>query len=250
MRLVCDGVSFTYPATPVLQDVSFDLAPGRLLAVLGPNGAGKSTLLKCLGSILEPQSGAVLIDGVKLKGMKPNSVARTIGLVPQVTSPPRMRVYDLVLLGRRPYFSWEPSKADHVMVEEALLLMGIEQLALRFADEISGGESQLVQIARALAQDPQVLLLDEPTSSLDMSNQHRLMQRVRRIIHEGQRAAVMTMHDVNLALRYADEFLLLNDGVVCAAGEESVVTEEVIEEVYGLPVRIITDGGYRLVVPR
>jgi iron complex transport system ATP-binding protein len=250
MRLVCDSISFSYPSTPVLDALSFELEEGKLLAVLGRNGAGKSTLLKCLNRVLVPQHGSVVIDGIDMSTARARLIARNIASVPQGALAPRMKVYDLALLGRRPYFKWEPSKRDHQMVEKALSLMGIEHLALRYADEVSGGEFQLVQIVRALAQDPQVLLFDEPTSSLDMSNQHRLMERIGAIIHGGEKAAVMTMHDVNLALRYADDFLLLKDGVVCAAGDRAVVTEGVIEEVYGLAVKIVDAGGYRLVVPR
>ena len=249
MILRIQGLEFRYKSVSVIKDASFDVEEGEVLAILGRNGAGKTTLLKCLNHILTPQKGIIQVDGIDIRTMRPVHIARKMGWVPQHGEISRMKVYDLILLGRKPYFRWEPAKDDYRKVEEAISLLGLEDLSLRYADELSGGEFQMVQIVRALAQDPRVILLDEPTSSLDIRNQHRLMAKIRQIIHNSPRAAVMTMHDINLALRYADKFLLLKDGCICVVGDRSIITPEKIQEVYDMQVRIVEAGGYPLVVP-
>ena len=249
MILKVNGLEFRYSSVPVIEDVSFELKEGEILAILGPNGAGKTTLLKCLNRILKPRSGEVLIEGCSTAFMSRTKIARKIGWVPQQGEASKMKVYDLILLGRKPYFRWEPGKEDHALVENAIRLLGIEELVMRYADEISGGEFQLVQIARALAQEPRVVLFDEPTSSLDISNQHRLMSKIQALIHESKCAAAMTMHDINLALRYSDKFLLLKDGCIVAAGESGVISPEIIKDVYNMEAQVLEAGGYPLVIP-
>ncbi|MBI9108439.1 MAG: ABC transporter ATP-binding protein [Spirochaetales bacterium] len=249
MILNVRDLNFRYNKFPVIRDVSFDVGEGEIISILGPNGAGKTTLLKCLNRILSPRKGTVLIDGKDSRDMGQARIARKLGWVPQRGESSRMKVYDLILLGRKPYFRWGPGKTDHLQVEEAIRLLGIEALSMCYADEISGGEFQLVQIVRALAQNPRVILFDEPTSSLDISNQHRLMAKIHSLIHAGSRAAVMTMHDINLALRYSDKFILLKDGCIYAAGGRSIITPENIEEVYNMEVKVVEAGGYPIVVP-
>lgn len=249
MILRIHGLEFRYKSASVIRDVSFTVAEGEVLTILGRNGAGKTTLLKCLNHILSPRGGSVQIDGIDTGDLHPVEIARKIGWVPQRGDMSGMKVYDLILLGRKPHFRWSPSGDDYMKVEEAIGLMGIEEISLRYADELSGGEFQLVQIVRALAQDPRVILFDEPTNSLDMRNQHRLMAKMQAIIHNSPRAAVMSMHDINLALRYSDKFLLLKDGFISAAGDRSIITAEHISEVYDMRVTVAEAGGYPLVVP-
>ncbi|MFA7107853.1 MAG: ABC transporter ATP-binding protein [Sphaerochaetaceae bacterium] len=249
MILRINGLKFCYKSVPVLENISFDVVEGEVLTILGRNGAGKTTLLKCLNHILSPQVGTVQIDGIDTKNMSPVEIARKMGWVPQLGDKSKMKVYDFILLGRKPYFRWNPTKDDYRKVEESIRVLGIEDISLRYVDELSGGEFQLVQIVRALAQDPRVILLDEPTSSLDIRNQHRLMAKMNQIIHGCPRAAVMTMHDINLALRYSDKFLLLKEGCICAFGDRNIVTPEKIQEVYDMQVRVVEAGGYPLVIP-
>ena len=249
MILNISGLEFRYNSRPVIRDVSFHAYEGEILTVLGRNGAGKTTLLKCLNHVLSPLEGTVRIDGLDSAHMRPADIARKMGWVPQWSQPSRIKVYDLILLGRKPYFRWEPRREDYQKVEEAIGILGIEDLALRYADEISGGEFQLVQIVRALVQDPRVILFDEPTGSLDIRNQHLLMTKIRSLIHTSSRAAVMTMHDINLALRYSDKFLLLKDGCVYAAGDRTIITKESIKAVYEMEVNVVEAGGYPLAVP-
>lgn len=249
MVIQVEGLSFRYNSTPVVRDITFTLDGGEILSILGPNGAGKTTLLKCLNRVLTPRDGIVLVGGKDVREMSRVEIAKKTGWVPQYGKASRMRVYDLILLGRRPHFRSGVTEKDHTLVEEVIQLLGLESLSLCYADEISGGELQLVRIARALAQDPRLILFDEPTSSLDISNQHRIMRSISSLIHSGPRAAVMTMHDINLSLRYADKFLLLKGGTICAAGGREIVSPEIIKNAYDMDVRIMDAGGFPVVVP-
>ncbi|MCK9547477.1 MAG: ABC transporter ATP-binding protein [Sphaerochaeta sp.] len=249
MILDISGVSFSYKSTPVIEEITFSAGAGELVAILGRNGAGKTTLLKCLNRILRAQAGTVLVEGIDTRTMRPIQIARTMGWVPQQAEVSAMTVFDLVLLGRKPHFGWAPARADYQKVEEALHTISIEHLALRSADELSGGEFQQVQIARALAQDPTIILFDEPTSSLDIHNELRLMHTIRRVIHHSRRSALIAVHDLNLALRYCDRFILLKEGRIFAAGGRQVITEATIREVYDIDVRVIEVEGSPMVIP-
>lgn len=249
MILDVNGVAFTYRSAPVLQEITFDLAPRQILAILGPNGVGKTTLLKCMNTILRPKAGSILIEGVDILKADRMEIARNVGYVPQRCEAGRMTVFDAVLLGRRPHIGWDVTEADIRIVEAAVRMLHLDDLALRYIDEMSGGELQKVSIARALVQEPRVLLLDEPTSNLDLRNQLEILGIVRQVTMEHNVAAVMTMHDLNMALRYADRFILLKDGVIHAAGGLDVVTPETIGAVYGVPVTVERYNGFRVVVP-
>lgn len=250
MILQVDGLNFRYNSVPVIRDASLSVREGEVLSILGPNGAGKTTLLKCLNQVLTPRGGTVLIDGRDAREMSRNTRARKMGWVPQRGEVSRMKVYDLILLGRKPHFRWSPGRNDHRQAMEAIRMLGLEQLSLRYADEISGGEFQLVQIARAMAQEPRAVLFDEPTSSLDISNQHHLMGKIQSIIHAAPRAAVMTMHDINLALRYSDKFLLLKEGRIWAAGGREIISPAAIRAVYNMDAHIVEAEGHTLVIPK
>ncbi len=249
MIIAVEGLSFRYSSVPVIRNASFSIREGEILTILGPNGSGKTTLLKCLNRVLSPKSGTVFIDGKDSRELSRTKIAKKIGWVPQQGEVSRMKVYDQVLLGRKPHFRWAPGKADHNRTMEAITLLGLASLSLRYADELSGGEFQLVQIARALAQEPRLILFDEPTGSLDISNQHHLMEKIRTLIHKSSRAAVMTMHDINLALRYSDSFILLKDGCIHGAGGREIITPDAIREVYKMESQIVEAGGFPLVVP-
>ncbi|MDV2480906.1 ABC transporter ATP-binding protein [Methanoculleus sp. Wushi-C6] len=249
MILDVDGVAFNYRSASVLREITFDLPPGQVLAILGPNGVGKTTLLKCMNAILRPKAGSVLVGGTNLLEADRMEIARNVGYVPQRCEAGRMTVFDAVLLGRRPHIGWDVRETDIRIVEAAIRMLHLDGLALRYIDEMSGGELQKVSIARALVQEPRVLLLDEPTSSLDLKNQLEILGIVRRVAEEHNVAAVMTMHDLNMALRYADRFILLKDGIIHAAGSREVVTPESIGAVYGVPVTVEQYNGFSVVVP-
>ena len=250
MMLTVAGVGFRYPGADALRDVGFAAAAGELVAVLGPNGSGKTTLLKCIDGILRPQAGAIAVDGRDVATLSPVEIARDVGYVAQHTPAGALTVYDAVLLGRKPHIRWRVSDGDLRMVESALRHLGLDHLSLRRLDQLSGGELQMVAVARALVQEPRLLLLDEPTSSLDLHNQVAILGMVRRVVDEHRIAAVMTMHDLNMALSYADRFLLMRGGRIHAAGACADITAAMIGEVYGLDVVIRHLDGRPVVMPR
>jgi len=249
MILSVEGLVFNYPSRNVLQNINFSISKGDFLAILGVNGAGKSTLLKCINRVIKSHAGAVFIKEDEAFKLSRRELAKRIGYVAQRNESVRTTVFDAVLLGRKPYIKWEASKNDIEITHDALKMLELEEYALRYLNELSGGEQQKVVMARALAQKPDILLLDEPTSSLDLKNQLEVAKIIKKVVKEQQMAAVVTMHDLNLAIRFADRFLLLKNGMVFAAGGLEVITPENIEDVYSVPVRIQKIEGIPVVIP-
>lgn len=249
MILAVQGLEFSYNSRRVLSDIRFNVQGGELVAILGPNGVGKTTLLKCLNAIHAPSGGSAFVDGHDLCRMAPGEIALKVGYVAQRSEASRLTVFDSVLMGRKPRIRWKVSRRDMEVVDAALKRLGLDGLKLRYIDELSGGEMQKVAIARALVQEPRLLLLDEPTSSLDLKNQVSILHMVKRVVEEHKVAGIMTMHDLNTALRYAHKFLFLKDGAIFAAGTTDQVTAAMVEEVYGLPVELHMVGGHPLVAP-
>jgi iron complex transport system ATP-binding protein len=249
MNLSVADLGFAYNGHPVLQRIGFSLAPGTLLCVLGVNGAGKSTLLKCLNRILKPTSGTVLLGADDLATLSRNETAKRLGYVPQHHGASRLSVFEAVLLGRKPHLNWGPGPKDYELVENLIGQLGLGHLALRPVADLSGGEMQKVAIARALAQTPEILLLDEPTSSLDLKNQLDVMGLVRRVIESRGLAAVVAIHDLNLAVRFGDRFLFLKDHKVHDMVDKQSLSAETIRQVYGVEVTLQNIGSQTIVVP-
>ncbi|MFN2105192.1 MAG: ABC transporter ATP-binding protein [Candidatus Promineifilaceae bacterium] len=249
MILNVQGLRFSYPGRPVLDEASFAVEKGEILAILGTNGTGKTTLLKCINRILAPAAGAVWLDEEAVHTLSPRALAQKMGYVEQQRSGSQATVFNTVLLGRKPYIRWDVTQQDMAIAGQALETLGLTDYALRRLDELSGGELQKVIIARALAQQPQILLMDEPTSSLDLKNQLEVLALIRQISRERGIAAVVAMHDLNLALRFADRFILLKDRTIYAAGGQEVMTPENIEAVYAVPVTIASHNGSRVIIP-
>lgn len=233
----------------ILDDISFHMEDGQCTAILGINGAGKSTLIKCIDRILRPQCGSVLVDGRDVFSMSSNEMARNIAYVAQNARSVDMAVFDAVLLGRKPYIQWDATAQDRQIVMAMLHRMKLEELALRNMAELSGGEAQKVMLARALAQQPRLLLLDEPTSNLDPRNQHEVLRTVREIAKENNICVITVLHDLNLAIRYSDRFLFLKDAQLYSYGGMEVVTPDTIGEVYDMHVHIIEAMGIPFIVP-
>ena len=250
MILHTHGLHFAYNGADILREINFQVQPGELLAILGPNGVGKTTLLKCINAIHRPHGGVVEVEGQDMLRLRPAEIATRIGYVAQRSETARCTVFDAVLMGRKPHIRWQPSARDLTVVNAALHHLQLEDKTLRGIDQLSGGELQKVCIARALVQEPRLLLLDEPTSALDLKNQFEIMRLLRRVVSEHQIGCVMTLHDLNQAMRFADSILMLKNGRIHSYGEISRVTAEMIESVYGLPVDIHRINGYPLVVPR
>ena len=248
--MVVEGLNFSYPCgRQILRDISFSAGSGDFVAILGNNGAGKSTLLKCFDHMLRPQSGTVLVDDTDLLKLSLPELARQVAFVTQGGSSSRLTVYDMLLLGRKPYIKWGISQHDRSLVNDTLQRMGLEHLSMRYLDQLSGGEQQKVLLARALVQEPKLLLLDEPTSNLDLRNQYEVLGLVRELCRERFITAVVVIHDLNLALRFCDRFLFLHGGTVFAAGDAAVVSPENIRAVYGIDAAVETVCGRPVVIP-
>ena len=249
MILKVNNLSFSYTEKPVLQTFSFSIGKGDCIAILGTNGVGKSTLLKCLNRILKPTAGAITINETNINDMASNNLAQEIGYVSQTNQFSDVSVFDAILLGRKPYIKWDVTKNDLEIVQDILKRMELSEYALRPVTQLSGGEMQKVAIARALAQQPNVLLFDEPTSNLDLKNQLEVIQLIKEIVEEQGISAMVTMHDLNLALRFANKFIMMKDGKLFAVGGQEIITEESIKEVYGVSVALIDHNKTPVVVP-
>jgi iron complex transport system ATP-binding protein len=236
--LFIDGICFAYQKREVLKDISCRMNTGNVIAILGRNGSGKTTLLKTINRILKPHRGTVLVNGAPVSVMSNNEIAKMIGYVPQRSSSVRCTVFDAVLLGRKPHIRWRVSSKDVDVVKGIIELMGLQQYLLRDTNELSGGEFQKVVIARALAQEPKILLLDEPVNHLDIKNQIETLYHIKEITTKLNIVTVIVIHDINLSMRFADKYLLLKDGLIYAFGGREVINEQNIWEVFGLDVKI------------
>ena len=249
MKLSVKDLSFSYGGRHVLDKISFDVEDNSIVSILGPNGVGKTTLLRCLCNLHRPQEGSILVDGTDVLTLSGRELAKHIGYVPQSTKPVRTTVFDTALIGRRPYMEWGVTKRDMEITESVLDALGLTGLSMRYADEISGGEYQKVQIARAMVQEPEILILDEPTNNLDIANQHVTMHAILNAVSSRGMCTIMTMHDINLAVHYSDRFLFIKDGRVWAYGGPEIITEELVHDVYGIDSDVIIHKGMPFVIP-
>ena len=244
LKNLCAG----YPGRPVLEDVSLDFRPGEVLAVLGPNGCGKSTLLRASNGLLARTGGEILVDGRPIEGLSAKEIARKIAYLPQSRTTPSITAGRMVLHGRFPYLSYPRryGQKDYEMVYKALEWVGAGELTGRMLPELSGGQRQKVYLAMALAQDTAAILMDEPTTYLDVSCQLEVMALPRRLAEEG-RAVVMVLHDLSLALRFAHRAALLCGGRVRQLGTPEELFEGcALEEVMGVTLgRVETEDGWR-----
>lgn len=246
MEVFIKDLTFAYNSKKVLNKVNFEVKPGEKIFIIGPNGSGKSTLLKCLNRILKPE-GAVYIDGKELGEISRDEIAKLIGYVPQRGEINHLTVFDTVLLGRRPHIKWDVSERDVKIVKKVIRLLDMEELSFRRLTELSGGELQKVIIARALAQEPKIILLDEPTNNLDLKNQVEVMRLISNIVKEQKISAIITMHDLNIASTYADKLIMLKDGKIVSYGGVEILNPENIETVYGIKVSVINHNGRPLI---
>ena len=255
-RLRADHVSIGYEDSAVIADLSVDVLDGCFTAIVGPNACGKSTLLRGLARLLKPSGGQVILDGHDIGGLHTKEVARRLGLLPQTSiAPEGITVADLVSRGRFPHQKvlrqW--SRDDDAAVAEAMRCIGVSELAGRLVDELSGGQRQRVWVAMVLAQRTPLVLLDEPTTYLDIAHQVELLDLFAMLNREQHRTVVAVLHDLNHACRYADQIIVMKAGSIVAQGDpNAVITEDLVEAVYGLKCQIIDDPqtGTPLVVPR
>ncbi|MFB7633157.1 ABC transporter ATP-binding protein [Streptomyces sp. NPDC056149] len=254
-RLTARDLTLSYEERTVVEGLDLDVPDGAVTVVVGPNACGKSTLLRALGRLLRPRRGAVLLDGTDLARIPTRKIAQSLGLLPQTpVAPEAITVADLVARGRQPHQRWwqQWSGQDERAVAEAMTRTDVAALADRPVDELSGGQRQRVWIAMALAQETDLLLLDEPTTYLDIAHQVEVLDLVRQLNHDRGRTVVAVLHDLNQAARYADHLVAMKAGRVVAQGRPAeVVTADLVQEVFGLASVVVPDPvtGSPLVVP-
>ena len=249
MILKVNDLEFQYNSHKTLKNVSFSIQRGETTVILGPNGVGKTTLLKCLNSILTPQNGDILVKDKNIRAMDINQIAKEISYVAQKNETARITAFDAILLGRHPHIRYKTRPDDLKKVDAVIKRLDLSHLCLKYLDQMSGGELQKVSIARALVQQTDLLLLDEPTSSLDLKNQTDILGLIKHIVKGHNIAAVMTMHDLNTALRFSDQYLFLKDKTIYGAGKINEISAKMIEAVYGVSVEIVYHKGFPLVIP-
>ncbi|AUH68869.1 ABC transporter ATP-binding protein [Gordonia sp. PS3] len=254
-RLSAERLSVGYDGTTIIDGLDVTIPTGRVTTIVGPNGCGKSTLLRTLSRLLSPSAGVVILDGKDIATQKPKQVARTLGLLPQnPIAPDGLTVADLVSRGRHPHQSWyrQWSREDEVAVAEAMELTSTTELADRAVDSLSGGQRQRVWIAMTLAQQTDLVLLDEPTTYLDLAHAVDVLDLVDELRTEHGKTVVMVLHDLNLAARYSDSLVVMRSGEIVAEGSPNdVLTPELLAAAFGLESQIVTDpiGGTPMVVP-
>lgn len=254
-RLRAHGLRLGYGDEIVVDGLDLDIPDRTVTAVVGPNGCGKSTLLRALGRLLKPYAGEVFLDGRRIDRIATREVARIVGMLPQSpVAPDGLTVADLVMRGRHPHQTWfrQWSAGDQDIVTEALEWTGMREFADRPVEALSGGQRQRAWISMALAQGTDVLLLDEPTTFLDLAHQIDVLDLVSRLHRERERTIVMVLHDLNLAARYAEHVIAMHDGRIVAQGPPAeVFTVELLAEVFGLSAMVVPDPatGTPLVVP-
>lgn len=243
--LAAEHINAGYNHKTILSDISVTIPKNKISVILGANGCGKSTLLKTFARLLTPQNGQIVLDGKAVSEISSRQMAKTLGLLPQSpVAPDGIRVIDLVSRGRFPYrqFLKSMTKEDFAAVEEAMEIMGIKELADRSVDELSGGQRQRVWIALALAQQTDILLLDEPTTFLDISYQIEILDMLVDLNQRRKTTIAMVLHDINLSARYADYLFAMKNGKLVAEGTpDEIITPELMEEVYGLTCDVILD---------
>ena len=233
IKIACHikNLSFSYEKK-ILDNINLELSYGNIYALLGMNGCGKSTLLKNIVKVLTPDNGSIELDGKDIVKMKRKDASKIIAYVEQENRNNDMSVYDCILLGRKPYIKYFPTDNDHKIVSDIMTFLNLGQFALKKTRELSGGQLQKVLIARALAQEPKILLLDEPTSALDLKNQVEVMNLVKRYAKEKNIITIVSIHDVNLSLHYADKFIMLRDSKLYKLGGIDIINEKNLTHLY------------------
>lgn len=251
MKLSIEGIQFNYGSSSVLKNINLTVGSGEILSLAGPNGSGKTTLLRCINRILKPKCGSILVEGNDVCIASLRELALTLGYVPQnATASFPLTVFDTVLLGRKPHVNWRLGDHDKDVAFDVLKLMNLDHLALRLFNELSGGEKQKVLIARAICQEPKVMILDEPTSNLDLRHQLEVLSTISKLVKDRGIAAVMAMHDLNLASRFSHKIAMLKDGIILSAGKpDEVLVPDTIRDVYEVEVLVYHDSGHPFIVP-
>ncbi len=250
MSIEVKKLSFFYDkrGKDILCDVNASIEKGKVTGILGENGVGKSTLVKLISGITKFKEGTILLDEKNILEFSQSELARNVAYISQKEMPSHSLVYDMVLLGRKPYINWKITEEDKEIASNVISKLKIEHLMMKHCDEISGGEFQKVVLARALSQKPKYLLLDEPTSNLDPKNQHEILDILRNISVSENLGIVIAIHDLTLAMKYCHEFIVMKDKRILAQGGKEILTQKTIKEVYNINVDIINHNNVDIIV--
>ncbi|MBE6333207.1 MAG: ABC transporter ATP-binding protein [Bacteroidales bacterium] len=236
MELILKNISYSYGAFSALRSISASFSSGDMVALIGQNGSGKSTLLKCINRVVDPSRGDVFLDSLSVKELPINRVAEVMAYVPQYAEQIRFStVFDMVLLGRKPYISGAPTKQDYAKVAKSITQLGLQELAMRRVDTLSGGERQRVMIARAVAQEPKIILLDEPIANLDIKQQFAVMKLLQELALDGI-IVIVAIHDIALASRFCNRAVMLKHGTLFASGGREVYNSDTINRLFDIEV--------------
>ena len=249
--LKVNDLCFRYTAggSPVLNGATLELKQGEIGILLGKNGSGKTTLFKNILGIEKPKSGSIHFDGENLLKMKRRDRARRIAYVPQHIHFGDLSVMDSVLMGRVSYFGMKAGREDYLAVEKLLEDMHLDAFASRSAEALSGGEKQKIAIARAMAQEPKLMVFDEPTGNLDMANEQLIIEEARKLAREKNISILSSLHDLNQALSFGDKFFFMKDGVIKYAGGKEIITKDVIKDIFDVDMKIVQIEGKTVILP-
>ena len=249
MKIEIKNLSYKYRDKLALDDINLSMTSNDLVTILGPNGSGKSTLLKCIVSILKTSKDTIIIDDISQHLYTPRKLSQLIAYIPQSeVSTMELNVFDTILMGRKPYIDWHTKEEDLLKIQEVLKELELEEFAFRNMSTLSGGQKQRVYIARAMVQEPKILLLDEPTANLDIYHQLKVMELLQKLAANGM-IIILTEHDINMAARYATKVIMLRDGKVFNCGDSSVFSEENIRNLYDIHASIHCLQDHIYIVP-
>ncbi len=249
-KVTLKNLHFAYNGSLVLKNINHQFEGGQLISIVGPNGSGKSTVLKCMDRILKPRKGKIYLEDKNIDDFRSDKLAQKVAYVPQSengTFP--ATVFDTVLMGRKPHIQWSPKQKDLEITAQMIEKLDLGKLSLQSINKLSGGQRQRVFIARALAQQPEVLLLDEPTANLDLKHQLEVLKVLKTLSQQGI-TVIIAIHDLNLALQYSDKFVLLKNGEIFAEGGKEIISNKNIEKLYDIKVKIIKDEDAFFIIPQ
>lgn len=249
VNIKIENLDFAYNGSLVLNKINNEIEKGEFTALVGPNGSGKSTLLRCLDKILLPKKGNIFLNGKNIKNIDRKMLAKSIAYVPQSEDEVfQSNVFDTVLMGRKPHISWMPTKNDLEITAKVIEKLDLSEISMKYLNQLSGGQRQRVYIARALAQQPKILLLDEPTANLDLRHQLEVLDVLKKLTKRGI-SVVVAIHDLNLALQYCEKIVMLKDGKIFAKGGKEIITSKIVENLYGIKVKVLNDDERLFIIP-
>jgi iron complex transport system ATP-binding protein len=247
--LKIEALNFAYNKKKVLKNINLEAEKGELITLIGPNGSGKSTLLKCINNYLKADQGTIKVKNQQIRNFSQKELAKIIAYVPQASEINfNLDVFETVLMGRKAYSGWKANQQDKEITAEVISKLGLEEIAFKNINELSGGQQQKVFIARAAAQAAELILLDEPTNNLDLKHQLEIFEMIEKEVSSGK-TVIVTMHDLSLVSRFSDRIIMLKEGSIYSDGTASTLSAAKINSVYGVEVSLKEHNGKKIIIP-